>query len=195
MRMVLRRLSPEEAKIMSAARTRRCSPYLAVVLLIFAFGYLANPFQQSLLIPIACGIGFVVFLLVGVLLFCCDVLERPVPVVCPGCNQPTLRRIMRARDHFECVRCGGRYKRAGLAAPWEDASGSDDEAVYKNPSRAGRWTGYTPPTPEKSNTSGLLLRNKRMRHPSSSEDEPPVPAPKPSDSLADPWIDHQVDAS
>lgn len=183
---------------MAAARMRRCSPYLTLLLVICVCGYAVNSYQQSLLIPLVCVAVFVVLRIIATLSFWSDLAEQVSGRTCPGCDHSTLRRITRARDHFECVRCGGRYKRAGVTAPWEDASGPEDAAVYKSSSRAGRWTGYTPPAPGKSTTSGLLLRNKRMRNPSLpyEEDAPaPAPVPKPPDSLADPWVDHQVDAS
>jgi hypothetical protein len=45
--------------------------------------------------------------------------------------------------------------------PWLDASGPDDEARYRKPTDAGKWTGFAVPEQLEGTTSGHLLQNKR----------------------------------
>jgi hypothetical protein len=97
-----------------------------------------------------------VLLLVGVLV---DVL---VGIPCPGCSRWTLLRLARARRYYCCSHCGGRYKRF-FFGPWQDASGPDDDPIYRGKSRSRPWLGFAIPEDHDDTTTGALLRNHRRR--------------------------------
>jgi hypothetical protein len=87
------------------------------------------------------------------------------PGRCPGCGSWSLRRLARSPTHYRCVRCGARQKRSAFGA-WRDASGPEDDAIYRGKARTHRWLGFTIPQIDDSTTLGRLvgaLRRKRTR--------------------------------
>jgi hypothetical protein len=100
-------------------------------------------------VPILYGLNIVVDALVG--------------LPCPACGRWTLRRLTRARSYARCATCGRRFKRLGFGAPWRDAAGPEDEAVFRGKSRRWSWIGYTIPQDDDESTTGVLLRNQRRR--------------------------------
>jgi hypothetical protein len=90
------------------------------------------------------------------------VVDALVGIPCPGCGRWTLRRLARKRSYACCSGCGRRYKRRFLGT-WRDASGPDDDAVFRGRSRARAWLGFMTPPDDAESTTGMLLRNQRRR--------------------------------
>jgi hypothetical protein len=94
-------------------------------------------------------------------------LDLGVGVTCPTCQRKGLRRLalpLSTVRYYRCTTCSARWKRNWLFAPWRDASGATDEAVYRRKSNAGDWLGFFSPDPD-NGTCGTLLRSKRERNP------------------------------
>jgi hypothetical protein len=85
-----------------------------------------------------------------------------IPGRCPGCARWTLRRLARAPSYFRCAGCGARFKRRGFG-PLHDASGPDDDAVFRGKARAHRWLGFLPAPKDDTTTVGRLLGGYRRR--------------------------------
>jgi hypothetical protein len=87
-----------------------------------------------------------------------------VGTLCPGCGHRKLRRLNRARSHARCASCGARFKRSSFLGAWCDASGPQDDHVFRGKSRRWSWIGYTIPHDDDQSTTGVLLRNRRERN-------------------------------
>jgi hypothetical protein len=91
------------------------------------------------------------------------VVESIFGIQCPACRRWTLRRLARHRRYYRCSACRARFYRAGLG-PWHDASGPDEDVMFRGDVEARAWRGFATPADPGDTTSGQLLQNKRRRH-------------------------------
>jgi hypothetical protein len=111
-----------------------------------------------------------VLALPGIFLVLNFLIELVFGIQCPACSRWTLKRLARSRRYYQCPSCGARVKRSGFGlGVWRNASGPEHDAKYQPKTRERRWGGFAVPENPGDTTSGLLLHNKRVRHPGDVE--------------------------
>jgi hypothetical protein len=147
-----------------APRFRYTISQWMVLVAAVALGLSVSRFWASPELQVALGllaVAVVVFLAVVVLN---RLVESVFGIQCPVCGRWTLHRLARYRRYYRCSACRARLKRFG-PGPWRDASGPDEDVLFRGNVAARAWKGFTGAVEPGETTSGRLLRNKRQRVP------------------------------